>query len=196
MKDNTIKRLLGQLNGTDSKYGIFLRPVSETVDFGKVWLDKPKMADDLIVDDQPYKFYFIKNQEGVYVGAVYDMINDLHWYVLPAFRKKGILIKALTSFILPHLFLSRQEQRISIDITVTGKKNAKASSIVATKAGFIKDAEKGNGVSTFTLSATKLTTMPAFSNSFTGLSEARIESIEKELWFIARHLNIYKQKLK
>ena len=64
MTNKTIKQLLTQLNGTGNKYDIFLRPVSATVDSGKVWLTRPKMTDDVIVDDQPYKFYFIKNREG------------------------------------------------------------------------------------------------------------------------------------
>jgi len=66
------------------------------------------------------------------------MINDLHWYMLPRFRKKGYLSKSLKSTILPYLFYEREEQEISIDIKKIGERNYYSSKRVAELLGFKK----------------------------------------------------------
>lgn len=85
---------------------------------------------------EPKNFYFIGNGKGKFVGAVYDMVGDLHWYVEPASRKKGYLGRALSNAILPHLARSRRKQEISIDEENIGEENYNDSLNVAMGAGF------------------------------------------------------------
>ncbi|QTE55351.1 hypothetical protein [Mucilaginibacter rubeus] len=85
---------------------------------------------------EPKNFYFIGNGKGKFVGAVYDMIGDLHWYVEPRSRKKGYLGRALSHAILPHLARSRRKQEISIDEENIGEENYNDSLNVAMGAGF------------------------------------------------------------
>ena len=61
------------------------------------------------------------------MGAVEDRTNDLHWFLLSAYRRRGRMKQALESTILPHLFLDRNEQRITIQKTAIGQKNFVAS---------------------------------------------------------------------
>jgi len=105
---------------------MFLRPLSENVSFAKVWLEGM---------DSSYEFYFIKH-ELRYVGAVLDMGQELHWYLLPKYRKKGLLSRAMEMEILPHLFLFKDEQRITIREEAVGRRNYINSQRVAERLGF------------------------------------------------------------
>ncbi|MEW4924601.1 hypothetical protein [Algibacter sp. 2305UL17-15] len=114
MTEREIRKYIDRLNNKKGQESIFTRPISETVDVGKVWREQPKQKDS-VSSFSSSRFFFIKNTLGVYVGAVLDMDYDLHWYVLPKQRKKGILTKSLKETILPYLFYERKEQRITIE---------------------------------------------------------------------------------
>lgn len=93
------------------------------------------MTDNIIVNFSSYRFFFIKNELNQYVGAVFDMYSDLHWYIVPQSRKQGHLTKALKESILPYLFNEeRDRQRITIEKAAIGKKNYLNSKNVAEKA--------------------------------------------------------------
>lgn len=103
---------------------IFTRKISEYVDVAKLW-------DDF----QSYNFFFIRNNTQ-YVGTVHDAYSDLHWYILPNYRGKGYLTKALKTAILLYIFKNRDSQSISITIQSIGKENYKKSRAVAERLGF------------------------------------------------------------
>ena len=85
----------------------------------------------------PLNFYFIKNFEGIIIGAVHIMESDFHWYVKNGHRKKGYLSKALKDVILPHLnHLGVIIQRISINKLILSKRNCLNSMRVAENCGF------------------------------------------------------------
>ena len=60
-------------------------------------------------------YYFIKNEQGSYVGIVYDMVDDLHYLVKEHERHKGHMSTALRDVIFPDLYYSkgRRLQRAS-----------------------------------------------------------------------------------
>lgn len=122
------------LNNKKGQESIFVRPISETVEIGKVWCELPK-ENDSVSNSSSYRFFFIKNNMGIYVSAVLDMNSDLHWYVIPAERKKGLLTKALKETILPYVFYEREEQRISVKLEI-GEENYRNSKSVALNLGF------------------------------------------------------------
>ncbi|MFC4686930.1 hypothetical protein ACFO4P_08280 [Epilithonimonas pallida] len=143
MTDQSLQSLIDNLNsGNTGSYLIFRRPLSQYVDFAKIWLEKPTEDDSVTSSDGPDHFYLIKNNEGFFVAIVYDMRRDLHWFVLPQYRGKGHLTKSMKSTIIPHLFLSRDQQRITIDEMQIGSLNFKASQKVALVLGFIKSEEE------------------------------------------------------
>ncbi|HTE27057.1 hypothetical protein [Flavitalea sp.] len=89
-----------------------------------------------------YPFYLIKNNGGTYVAAIYEMMEDLHWAVLPEHRRQGCLIKPLQESIIPHLLQDREIMTISINPEI-GIEEAAASEKIATKIGFKKFKEEG-----------------------------------------------------
>lgn len=142
MTDKSLQSLIDNLNSGNTRSNIiFRRSLSQYVDFAKIWLEKPTANDNVTSSDGPDHFYLIKNNEGVFVATVYDMLRDLHWFVLPEYRGKGYLTQSLKSTIIPHLFLSRDQQRITIDEMQIGPMNFIASQKVALNLGFIKKEE-------------------------------------------------------
>lgn len=117
MTEKEIRKYLDRLNNSKDVKTIFKRKISPSVEIAKVWESVPKLNDKIDSDYQPSFFFFIKNENQDYVGAVLDMGFDLHWYILPRFRKKGYLTKALKEAIIPYLFDNRCKTTISISIS-------------------------------------------------------------------------------
>lgn len=136
MTEKEIRKYIDRLNNGKGQESIFTRPISETVEVSKVWSEQPKITDSIVGDFASYKFFFIKNPLGVYVGAILDMYSDLHWYIVPKQRKNGHLTKALKESVLPHIFYDEREvQRITIQEGI-GIENYTNSKNVAVKIGF------------------------------------------------------------
>jgi len=144
MTEREIRKYIDRLNSGKACESIFTRQISKTVDVAKVWTERPKMTDNIIGIFSSYRFFFIKNELNEYVGAVLDMYQDLHWYIVPKSRKQGYLTTALKESILPYLFYDGKEsQRITIEKSAIGEKNYLNSKSVALKLGFkaINEAE-------------------------------------------------------
>ncbi len=123
-------------NGGDKEL-IFIKPLSVTVNYARIWWEKPNPTDKIAFPDGPYSMYFIKSELGRYVAVVLDMGNDLHVYVIPEYKKKDYLTKALLNSILPHIFEEKEEQRITITKGSIGENNFEASQKVALSLGFV-----------------------------------------------------------
>jgi len=185
MTEKYLKSLLDKLNKHKTNGLIFLRPLSESVDFAKVWTEKPKPTEE-ISNSGPYDFYFIKNNDGVYVATVLDMYRDLHWFVFPSFRGQGHLSIALKNTILFHLFRDRDEQRITIDIHAIGPTNFKQSENVALRLGF-KKTNSGND-SEYMIFKDQFQSLNDIEGNNTIISEERIEELKKQINYISRSL--------
>lgn len=183
MTNISLQSLIENLNKNDkSESLIYRKSLSTTVDLAKVWVNRPKPTDSITSSDGPDTFYFIKNNENLYVAAVYDMKKDLHWFVLPEYRGKGHLTNAMKDTILPHLFLNRQEQRITIDAGQIDF-NFNASEKVALNLGFSpkNDTEyflSKDGYSNYNTDFQKTV----------GFSEDRIQELRKQINYLSRSL--------
>ena len=113
MTNEGIEKIIDSLNRKETNDLMFVSELSQAVDIAKVWTSLPEGN---IGNESSYLFYFIKNDEGIYVGAVLDMGNDLHVFVKSAHRRKGYLSRAMNEIILPHFFQEgRDKQRITFD---------------------------------------------------------------------------------
>lgn len=184
MTSESLQSLLEKLNKNDTSSSlIYRRPISSNIDFAKIWLDKPKLTDSVTSSDGPDIFYLIKNNENKFVAIVFDMIRDLHWFVHPDFRGNGHLTKAMKHTILPHLFLSRNEQRITIKEFEIGTDNFKASEKVALNLGFVLG-EDGEYLLSYD---NRINENYNFGEN-TPLSPDRIDELKKHINFLGRSL--------
>ena len=141
MREEEIKKYIDKLNAKEAGETIFLRQISKSVKIARVWEKEPDFNDEIVINVPSHRFFFIINEKGKYVGAVFDMKNDLHWFILKEERKKGYLTKALKESILPYLFYDedesyeREKQKISIEKGI-GEENYKNSKKVAIRLGF------------------------------------------------------------
>lgn len=140
MRSDEIQEYIDRLNNNAFDETIFLRPINKFVSYAKVWKKLPKPNDKPDFSLKPYSFYFIKNENETYIGAVLDMGFDLHWYINKDHRKKGYLIKSLKEVIIPHLFDNKVGDNIieiSINKEEIGLINYLNSKRVAELSGFI-----------------------------------------------------------
>ena len=137
MTDKYIIKLINSLNRKLDQKDCIKHSISKNVDFAHVWINST------FYKNNPQTFFLIKNDFG-YIGAVLDMSIDLHWVVLPKYRKNGYLINALNTAIIPYLLINakREELNISINELEIGKKNYEASMSTALKVGFKKIDDK------------------------------------------------------
>jgi len=111
MINENIESLIDSLNKGEMRDRVFTSPLSPSVDYAKAWLHELKSSNSHKTSDE---FYFIKNDDGLYVGVIFDMWNDLHVFVKPAHRGKGYLATSLNNIILPRLYqLGRKKQNIT-----------------------------------------------------------------------------------
>lgn len=190
MTEKYLKSLLRILNSKKPTNLIHLRPLSSDVYFAKVWRKIPKSANEFSRLNGPYLFYFIKNEEGIYVATIHDMSSDLHWYVDKKFRGKGYLTKALREIILYHLFQDRTEQRISINCDQIGEANFKASKNVALFLGF-----KNLNENEYLLPAGNYQIENYITGENTFMPEERVDSLKTKISFLAQSLAIVQSEI-
>ena len=184
MTNKSLQSLLSRLNNNDKTSGlIYLRPLKANVDFAKVWIHEPKLTDSITTSDGPDNFYLVKNSENIFVAIVFDMKRDLHWFVLPDYRGMGYLTQALRHSIIPHLFLSRDEQKITIKENEIGKDNFTTSEKVALTLGFTvqKDGE-------YLLSNDQYSMEDENLGEDTQFSYDRIKELKKHVNYLGRSL--------
>lgn len=191
MTDKTLKKLIDKLNNGNTGGLIHLRPFSENVDYGRVWLNAPKKTDRIVHPDGPFSFYFIKNEDGRYVATVLDMSTDLHWFVDRKFRKRGYLTNAMKMTILPHLLQSRERQRITIDESQIGKQNYLSSKGVALKLGF----EQAENEWEFFLQADRIDCDIHICGENRLPQQERMEQLKKEINYLGRSLWIIQTEI-
>ncbi|WP_146165940.1 hypothetical protein [Stenotrophobium rhamnosiphilum] len=135
MTNDQIENLIDELNAQRLGDRIFLASLSRAVDRAKVWLNEPQGVAGF---EGVREFFFIKNDEGLYVAAIEDFEYDLHAFVKPAYRRQGHLSRAMKITILPKLFQDgRAIQKITFNdpyvaeycvrnwgFSVTGEKTA------------------------------------------------------------------------
>lgn len=181
MKLSSIISIINKLNRKPNYKNCIKHSISNNVELAHIWINNP------FYRNNPQTFFLIKNDSG-YVGAVLDMINDLHWVILPEYRKKGYLTNALKAAIIPYLFINaeREELNISISELEIGKKNYNASMSTALKAGFKKVDDKSLILEEKDFD---------FSNDeidikYKGLTNDQIKEISKELKGIVKKVSV------
>lgn len=135
MSNETIHEIILAMNNGSLEGQVFSRPLSGSVVVAKYWPDKPNEDQSVLFNFQSETIFLIKNEKE-YVGMVLDMRDDLHWYILPNYRKMGYLTRSLSSAIIPYLFKSRDSQRITISEDEIGRENYSNSRRVAELLGF------------------------------------------------------------
>jgi hypothetical protein len=183
MTNTLLKSLIDKLNKNKTDGLIHLRPLSSTVDFAKVWPERPKPTDTISHPDGPYKIYFIKNSKGLYVAAVVDMWHDLHWFVDNKHRRQGHLTGAMRETILFHLFQDREEQRVTIIKEQTRDKNYNSSKKVALSLGFVT-ADNNN----YFLTKNKYQSENYNCGQNTEITKEQLEELKKRINFVGRSL--------
>jgi len=132
MSNDTIQAFIDALNNGSRQF--VLTQIGKNVWWGNAWHAAPPDAFDSRV--RPEKLFFIKEPGGKFAAGVFwHGKEEIHWYVDPAFRRKGVLVRPLKDVVLPFLFkkFKLTVQRGSID---KRDPHSIASARLAKKVGF------------------------------------------------------------
>lgn len=183
MTNYKLNSFLKQLNSGKMDL-IHLRPLSAAVDYAKVWY-YTKRRKKWSYPFGPDPVYFIKDAAGNYVAAIYDMGYDLHWYVSSKHRKKGYLTTAMKDIILPHLFQTKNEQRITISSMKLSKENHKASLRVALSFGF-----QPTDDDTYVLKSEQYQKQGFIAGENLGMEMERVKQLQKQIRFLTSSMKM------
>lgn len=161
-----------------------MAPLKANVNFAYYWVKKPKLT-DAVSTYGPYNLYVIRDEANVHVGIVLDMNDDLHWYVLPKYRKNGYLSRALSHIILPHLFENKKEQRITINSFKLTDKTVDASEAVALRLGF-----RSIGAMEYLLMKKEFNRPKVIKALPAGMSDERLKVLIKRMNYISKSLQM------
>lgn len=183
MTEAKIIKILNQLNRYPNLKDCVKLELSKNIELAHIWSNNIHL---------PQTYFFIKENE-TYVGAVLDMTTDLHWVILPKYRKKGHLSRALNQVILPYIFeeLPRTEQKISIKRYEIGEKNYRDSVRVALGVGFKAINEEDFIINYKSIDYEDI----KLDCKYKGLSDFELEKINDEIIKIAKQLNIIGTKI-
>jgi hypothetical protein len=184
MHENQLNRLINKMNRGGSKL-IFTQVIGDNVEYSKIWPTKPKKSELRYDHCRSSDFYFLKNPDNSYAGVVYDMGNDLHWFLRKKERKNGLMYNALKKFILPHIIETKRDDiQISIDKNVLSKENFEASRNLALKLGFVENEEGRYCLDTSDLDLSFL------DEKLGGLTSNRLNEIQKEITCLFRQIKM------
>lgn len=183
MTEKHIIQLINKLNRIPNLKDCVKLELSKNVELAYIWSNNEYLPDS----------YFLIKENEIYVGAVLDMTIDLHWVILPKYRKKGHLSRALNQVILPYIFeeLPRTEQKMSIKRHEIGEKNYKDSVRVALGVGFKPINEEDFVIDYKSIDYENI----KLDCKYKGVSDFELEKINDEIIQIAKQLNIIGTKV-
>jgi len=181
MRNNDIKKIIDSVNDGSASDRIFMRPLLNNVYVAQVW---PKYPDGKSSVEESAPFYFVFTEQGLCIAAICDMgKSNLHVYTLKAYRRHGLMYRALIDVVLPHLSLSRETQRTEF--------NRPASRRLLEKLGFtILDRSNAE----ISLAAFAAVDFPE--TTLCALPPARSQSIGERLWQASGLVNMVIEELK
>lgn len=120
MTDKQLDELLDELNSNPDSSKFMLIQIAADIYFGKVWFNLPWENQ---IEDHGDNYYFINRPDYGLVGIIEATRTELHVYLKPEFRRKGIMSTSLRETILPHSFwyYHADKLRITIDQDFHGK---------------------------------------------------------------------------
>lgn len=187
MTDNSIIQLIGELNRDPDFKDCIKVGIGKNVELAHIWY-KDGFSDSHIPDT-----YFLIKENDKYVGAVLDMTHDLHWVILPKYRKRRHLSTALKQVILPHILkkMRRVEQKISIKQNEIVEINYQNSLKVASNVGF-KILDEENLVFDYNSLDCK---NDELDYQYKGLTKEELDKQINELQKIAKEINKISSKI-
>lgn len=194
--EKDIKKLLVDLNKKKAGGYIITRPLSDIVQYAKVWQDIPNQeTGKLPLDETPTTYYLIHGKEGKYMAAVLLYDNDLKWFMLPEYRKSSLLVNTLRETILPHILQHKPLQRMTLHQPEYSVQEFGWIKKTALAAGF-KITKEENGNLRLTVTADIFQKREYISGVNTSVPETRIIEIKNELSLMIQKLTIFETELK
>lgn len=188
MSETEMQKIIDDLNSGELKKIVHSQELTKNVIFANVWDEKPH-DESKLVDGYEYRsFYLIKKSTGEFIGLIYLMKDDLHWYLNKENRGKGYMTRVLGETVIPHLLNFRNRIKISIDFESC--EFAKKSENLAIRCGFRKDKDGSYYFSKWFSNAFKLKITPSEE-----LSNDRYYALDREVNVLLNRLKFMKSEM-
>lgn len=194
--EKDIRKLLMDLNKNKAGGYVITRPLSDTLEYAKVWPDVSISGATKVQSSKiPFTYYFLRDKEGKYAAAVILFDHALKWAVLPEYRKSNFLVNALKEIILPHILQHKPVQRMMLNQAEYGIKEFVFIKRTALAAGF-KITREENGILKLVAEAASLGKREYIAGKDTGISEKRMLEVQNELELFIHKLHILETEVK
>lgn len=115
MTDKELQKLIDYLNSDQNTKIIHKRSLTNNVEIANIWEEKPHDNSKFYGGKGFNTYYLIKNKDNKYGGVIYDMGDNLHWYLSEEWRGQGIMTKVLKNVVLPHQLSIKPKVEITIN---------------------------------------------------------------------------------
>ena len=134
MTHKSLQKLIEILNKKLLPKEYFLKSKSSFAENIDYFIFQSKVVDNWTGKQE----YYLLKQNGKYVGLVFDMYPDQHWYMFKKYRGKGIMYSSLKDHILPYILKTKGP----IEITISSWQSDPSTTQLAERLGFKKTGEK------------------------------------------------------
>lgn len=194
MTEKDIRKLLSDSNKNKVDGKIITRPLSDTVDFAKIWPENifqtSKLTEEILM---PLRVYFIHEKEGKYLAAVLAE-ESLKWYVSPQYRKGAVFLSSLKDTVIPHILQHKPIQRLLLNHAEYSEKEYALVRKTALAIGF-KMTRENNGEVRMAVEAVSLGKREYIAGENTGISDKRRQEMKAEILLFLRKLNVFETEV-
>lgn len=194
MTEKDIRKLLSDSNKNKVEGKIITRPLSDTVDFAKIWPENifqtSKSTEEILM---PLRVYFIHEKKGEYLAAVLAE-ESLKWYVSPQFRKGAVFLSSLKDTVIPHILQHKPIQRLWLNHAEYSEKEYALVRKTALAIGF-KMTRENNGEVRMAIEAASLGKREYIAGENTGISEKRRQEMKVEISLFLRKLHVFETEV-
>lgn len=194
MTEKEIRKLLSDIkrNKVDGK--IITRPLSDTVDYAKIWPENVFSTSKSIEENLiPLTTYFIHKKEGEYLAVVLAE-ESLKWYVSPQYRKGAVFLSSLKDTVIPHILQHKPILRLLLNHAEYSEKEYALVRKTALAIGFKMTRENDREVR-MAIEAASLGKREYIAGENTGISEKRRQEVKAEISLFLRKLHVFETEV-
>jgi len=194
MTEKDIRKLLSDINKNKVDGKIITRPLSETVDYAKIWLEilssPSAIGEHNLIPQTAYLIY--EKEIGYFAAVLAD--DSLKWYVLPQYKKSNLFLNSFKNTVIPHILQHKPIQRLLLNRAEYSEKEYTIIKRTALAIGFKITRENEREVR-MSIEAASLGKREYIVGKNACISEKRKQEIKAEISFFLQKLHIFETEV-
>lgn len=192
--EKDIRKLLQEVNSNKVDGQVITRPLSDTVDYANIWLQKTPsphlQSEDSLIS---LTAYFIRKKGEQYIAAILAA-EQLKYYSLPQYRKNNLFLDPFREVVIPHILQHKPIQRLLLNRAAYSEKEYVFVKKTALSVGFKVTRENEREIR-MAIEASALGKREYITGSNTGISEKRKQEMKTEILLFVQKLKIFQTEI-